>query len=291
MSMDLINDFKPLVIASVYKGTKKNELEDFFDSIRCQSCKSFDVAICIDGSCSEAVKKSLKNFSKYLNKFCKFITLENSQNLGLAKSLNRLIVYGLEHGYTLFIRADTDDTFPPERIALLLQAKLNNPHIDVIGSSYSYFGIKNGICLMPRTHDQILHKYSYDLPIAHASVMFDKSFFEKAGLYQSGYKDRIEDQRLWLSGFRSECQFLNLQEVLYNVRTSESILVRRNSIKEKILIFSMKFSHIIENNFSMSIKIVYSIRLLTNTLTKLCASILFKNNLFINIFSSILKRV
>lgn len=51
----------------------------------------------------------------------------------------------------------------------------------------------------------------------HPTVMFRRSYFEKAGLYpEDTYFG--EDTKMWAKGFKAECKFANLPEYLLKFR-------------------------------------------------------------------------
>ena len=144
-----------------------------------------------------------------------------------------MILWGLSKDYDLFIRADSDDRFPSHRFETLISFLTDNPSIDAVGSNYLYFGIRQGCSSLPVKHDEIKRKFSYKLAIGHATVAFRRTFFEVAGFYEQGFTNRIEDQRLWASAFRNNCQIANINQVLYEVRVTQGLLLRRASISEK----------------------------------------------------------
>ena len=66
-------------------------------------------------------------------------------------------------------------------------------------------------------------------PVAHPSVVFRKTYFEKAGLYPNSRKN--QDTLYWAEGFLNNCQFANVDEVLLSFRMTNETLKRRGDVK------------------------------------------------------------
>ena len=87
-----------------------------------------------------------------------------------------MILWGLCNDYDIFIRADSDDRFPPNRFHALMTFLVDNPTIDAVGSNYRYFGIRQGSSCLPIKHNEIKSRFSYALAIGHATVAFRRTF-------------------------------------------------------------------------------------------------------------------
>lgn len=60
----------------------------------------------------------------------------------------------------------------------------------------------------------------------HPTVMFRRSYFEKAGLYpEDTYFG--EDTMMWAKGFKSGCKFANVPEYLFKFRLDSNFFERR----------------------------------------------------------------
>jgi len=68
-------------------------------------------------------------------------------------------------------------------------------------------------------------------PLAHMTVFFRKTFFEKAGLYPLD-TNLDEDTMFWLNGFLNSCIFANLPQILVKVRVDSKFYGRRNGVKK-----------------------------------------------------------
>ena len=81
----------------------------------------------------------------------------------------------------------------------------------------------------PGSHDEIVKLAKRRSPLCHAATVFRRSAVLKAGNYQ--HCNLYEDYHLWVRMLMSECRFSNVQEILYNVRTSVSMVNRRGGWK------------------------------------------------------------
>ena len=231
---------KSLLIASLYDGSPLNELNEFLDDIYNQSFRDFDIAFYYDGPVSNQLISAIDSFSRRI--FADVYILKGDQSRGLAFALNQLILFGIRRGYSYFIRFDTDDRMHKDRLKILIEEADKQKDVDAIGSNYSYFGFKNNDVILPELNDAIKRKFAYATAIAHATLLLKRSLFEKAGIYSAGFTTLIEDQRLWSSAFRNNCKFYNIQENLYYVRTSRSLVLRRLQVKTRFNLLCLKLS-------------------------------------------------
>ena len=131
---------KTLVVVSVYKETTSSEFLELWESLTTQSFQDFTLCLYIDG----VISNDLQICVERLQLSCLFSVklIRSSNNRGLATALNSMIVWGLCNDYDIFIRADSDDRFPPNRFQALMTFLVDNPSIDAVGSNYRYFGIR-----------------------------------------------------------------------------------------------------------------------------------------------------
>lgn len=200
----------------------------------------FDVGIFCDGPFSRELTDAINIFVERFTS--KVYLLKSSQSKGLAYALNHLIILGIRHDYKYFVRADTDDRMRQDRLKILISEADKRLNVDAVGSNYSYFGAKNKKVTLPECNSEIKRRFAYSTSIAHATLLIKRSFFEKAGLYTSGFYSLIEDQRLWASAFRNDCSFYNVQQNLYYVRTSRSLFLRRLQFRTRFHLLCLKAS-------------------------------------------------
>ena len=234
-----IKHTRPLaVIMSLYKGDLFPYAKAAIDSIFAQTFANFDLYICIDGNIAEDIDtyiKSLPSDNLFIYK--------NETNLGLAKSMNRLLAEILPNPQYLYIaRMDADDINAPERFEKQVSFLKTNKEIDCVGTwaieidanGNEYFKKQ-----MPVSHAECFDFFSKRDCMIHPTVMFRKSYFEKAGLYpEDTYFG--EDTMMWAQGFAARCQFSNLPEYLYYFRLNEQFFERRRGIKHAKSIWNLR---------------------------------------------------
>ena len=77
----------------------------------------------------------------------------------------------------------------------------------------------------PENHEEIVKLAHRRSPICHAAAFMRKSAVLKAGNYM--HRQYYEDYNLWVRMILNGARFYNVQEVLYEVRTTEEQLRRR----------------------------------------------------------------
>lgn len=205
------------LVCSIYHGSDLNRFRGFLESLGNAVKKvSFDVLIAFDGPGLNEHISMLEDFEDKAE-FVNIYAVKCATNKGLANNLNLLIMKALMDGYEFIARADTDDTFDAMRLPLMIKFLTNNPEIDVAGCQARYTGIKRNVSKLPLTHLEISRRFCYGLALIHPTVIFRRSFFLKAGLYEPGRSTKIEDLLLWESGFRNGARFANVRESLYTM--------------------------------------------------------------------------
>ncbi len=222
---------KYCVIMSIYKNDKLEYVKESLNSIYTQTLKA-DIFIKIDGKIDKKLEEFLlsekeKGNIKYLDK--------REENRGLAISLNELIQEGLKQNYEYFFRMDADDISNADRFKNQIEFMKENKEIDICGTFIKEFGDGieyEKIVKYPLTHNEMFNFFKKRVPLAHVSVCFRKSFFEKAGLYPEKYHITNEDTLMWLKGFKSGCKFANINYIGVNVRVNKNFFRRRSSFKK-----------------------------------------------------------
>ncbi|MCX7987076.1 MAG: family 2 glycosyl transferase, partial [Bacteroidales bacterium] len=104
--------------------------------------------------------------------------------------------------------------------------------IDVVGGAIEEIdenSLPTGkIVSYPLTHEACFKFFSARDPLAHPAVMFRKTFFEKAGLYNEAYR-KNQDTQLWFAGFKAGCIFANLPTVVLQFRITQDLFKSRRS--------------------------------------------------------------
>jgi len=222
---------KCCVIMSVYKNDKYEFVKECLKSLYDQSVKA-DIFIKIDGEIDKKLEEFLitetnKGNIKYLSK--------RKENKGLATSLNELITFGLDENYEYFFRMDADDICNQYRFEKQLEFMEKNQNIDICGTFIEEFGDGidyEKIVKYPLTNQEMKNFFKKRVPLAHVSVCFRKTFFEKAGLYPERGHITNEDTLMWLKGFKKGCKFANIDYIGVRVRVSKDFFNRRRSLKK-----------------------------------------------------------
>lgn len=216
------------VITSVYIADKRTPVQESIESLLEQTYKDLQIYLMFDGSVNKDIEDYLFSIrDPRLHLFKRDI------NRGLATVLNELILMIQAKGDAKYIaRMDADDYSVPERMEKQIDFLDAHPEVDVVGSYITESSeptLPGGNTVVyPTDHEGCRNIFGKRNPLAHPSVMFRRSFFDKAGLYPTDTL-RFEDGGLWLKGFKAGCQFANIPEVLLRMRVNEDFYKRRNS--------------------------------------------------------------
>lgn len=225
----------------------------FFDavnSITLQQTLRPDELVIVDDGSDFLQQDEVQCFLTSLSQYIRIITLPITLNSGFGYCLQR----GMELCTGDFIvRMDPDDISLPTRVYSQLKFLLANPHCDLCGTSAYYF--KTSISdsyvgfTAPVLHNECLRLLPWRDPLIHPSVMFNKSYFVKAGNYSSLRKN--QDTELWLRGFLSGCRFANLSEPLIYFRLNNNLITRRKNISHLsiLLLLRLKIIYKLQRGF------------------------------------------
>jgi glycosyltransferase involved in cell wall biosynthesis len=223
---------KLAVIMSVYLNDKHQYLIESIESILNQTYYFFDLYIQCDGPIDSKCEKYLDSI---IDK--RVFIFKRNYNLGLAKSLNQLLEYVLNRDYEFIARMDADDFCVRNRFELQIDFMETNPDVDIVGGHINEITNNNKFIRKvsyPLNHERMKMFFGRRNPLAHMTVFFRRSFFTKAGVYpENTILD--EDTILWYKGFRSNCIFANIDNVLVNVRIDDSFYSRRNGFRKSFL--------------------------------------------------------
>ena len=220
------------VLMSVYKAERPQYLDMALRSVFSQTLKADKVVLVEDGRLTPELDEVIE---KWKSAEASLVVLPFEKNRGLAVALNE----GLKVIDTEFIaRMDTDDIALPQRFEKQMDFLKNNKVIDVVGTFIQEINEKNEI-IKDIVKYPVVHKECYEFfakrdPLAHPTVMFRKSYFEKIGEF---YTERFvginkqEDSDLWFKGFLHNCKFSNIPEILFQFRRSESFYQRRTGFR------------------------------------------------------------
>lgn len=208
-------------------------------SVSNQTHKSFE-AIIVDDSTDDTCSSICSNFCAQDNRFR---YTKPVRRLGLVKALN----FGVSLAkYDLIARFDSDDICIDNRIELQLDFLKKNKNIDVLGGYIEvidHFDQKLFLRKYPCSHDEISKTIHIECPIAHPSVIFKKTIFEKVGGYDENFK-YAEDIDFWLRCLNYGARFSNLQLPIVRYRQSDTIRNKQHYnyfLKARLKNFKMRY--------------------------------------------------
>lgn len=216
---------------SIYRNDKLMYVVKCVNSLLKQTFSDFHVYIQYDG----VVEDDIKHFFMELND-TRFHVYSRNENYGLACSLNDLLKIILTKDYEYIIRMDADDICIYDRFEQQITYMEQHKHIDISGGYIEEMDENEqciGVIKYPSTHDAMKSFFAKRNPLAHVSVIFRKSYFQKAGLYPVD-TDKDEDTIFWLNGFLSGCQFANIEQVLVRVRINRDFYLRRSGLSKSL---------------------------------------------------------
>lgn len=217
---------KLVVIESVYKNDKSAYLRLSLDSIFAQSFQNFKLLLYIDGPVPEGIWRVIRSYKDERLK-----VIDNPVNKGLATALNILLSRCKE--YSFIARMDADDIALPDRFEKQIAYLEAHPEVDMVGGAINEID-ENGndrgkTTRYPCESDLCRAFFAKRNPVAHPTVMFRRSFFEKAGWeYPTDYV-RNEDTRLWHEGYKNGCVIANIPDVVLNFRMTDSMFKQRRN--------------------------------------------------------------
>ncbi|MBQ2912590.1 MAG: glycosyltransferase [Bacteroidales bacterium] len=222
---------KLAVIMSLYNNDMIEYVKLAVESILSQTYKDFIFYIQYDGPIDSDVNDYLLSLIDERVQIRK-----RMENKGLAQSLNDLLAIVKPQKYEFIARMDADDISLPDRFEKQIAYLMSNLKVDLVGGAINEIN-ENGndrgkITRYPCNPDDCRSFFAKRNPVAHPTVMFRRSFFEKTGWeYPMDYM-RNEDTRLWHEGYKHGCVIANLPDVLLNFRITDAMFTQRRNGKE-----------------------------------------------------------
>ncbi|MCZ8531441.1 glycosyltransferase [Alteromonas sp. PRIM-21] len=219
-----------IVAMAVYQADNARWLREAIESITGQTYTDFLFIIVIDGPVPEPITQVLQEAAKNDDRI---ILAQNSQNIGLASSMNSAIDFGLQFDPSYFVRMDADDI--SEEYRLLRQITYLNRHsnISVLGSALTEInesGKKVGARVMPASHKQITRILPRRCSLNHPTVVIRYSVFHDGHRY-NGDLLNTQDYFFWVSLASQGYIFRNLKDRLLKFRRVNNFYKRRGLSK------------------------------------------------------------
>ncbi|MBT7900360.1 MAG: glycosyltransferase [Candidatus Marinimicrobia bacterium] len=221
------------VLMSIYYKEKAEYFNKAMQSIwDKQIVKPNEIILVQDGELTDELYLAINEWNEKLDKVLKLVPLKS--NIGLALALNE----GLKHCiYGYIARMDTDDISTSNRFKDQVKFLDENKNIDVCGMYIREIDenglIINKLIKYPLSHNELFKFFKKRNPFAHPTVMFRKSYFNKAGLYSNDLY-LAEDTLLWYNGFLNNCLFANINRVGLEFRRTNDMYYRRSDFNKAL---------------------------------------------------------
>lgn len=200
------------VIMSVYNDA--NRVKNSIESILNQSYSNIELLI-VDDCSTDNSFDICKNYQNENN----VKIFKNNKNIGLTKSLNRLL--NESRGYYI-ARQDSDDTSEIERIEK--QISFMSKHDLLVSTTRAYTFNQNIENIRPRYSHLIPNRLiiKFKNPFVHGTLMIKKSLFEKIGGYNEDYY-YSQDFKLFSDLINSKVYIPTLKTPLYRLNTQDNL--------------------------------------------------------------------
>lgn len=214
------------VLMSVYNEPEE-WMREAIDSILGQTFTDFEFIIVNDNPERKLNREVLSDYAKQDKRI---VILENEENIGLTKSLNK----GLKVAKGKYIaRMDADDISLPERLKKQVDFMENHEKVIVCGSEVRYFGCRNHI------QNDWIYENDYNIKaqllfgscFIHPTVIIRKSILITYHIqYDENYK-QAQDYRLW-EMLVNYGEFYNIKIPLLRYRLSNQQITARLGINQ-----------------------------------------------------------
>ncbi len=198
------------VIMPVYNTEKY--IAETIDSLLHQTFADFELLITDDASTDNTISL----IKSYTDK--RIILIENKENIGLTRSLNKTLAYAKGK---YIARLDGDDIAMPQRFEKQVDFLENHPEVGLCGSWIAHFG-ENHPTSIYRTFEkpaEINCRLLFSSAIAHSAMMMRKTLMEENQLRYDETYPYSQDYAMWVAVFKNKLTLMyNIPEVLVHKR-------------------------------------------------------------------------
>ena len=207
------------VVMSVYKNDNPDYVQVALSSIINQTLVPDEIVLIADGPIPDSLQT----------------VIERTQSIAVEKAQ-----------YDYIARMDSDDISLPDRFEKQMKCFEEDGALSLVGGMITEFvneptNIVNKR-ILPLDDASIKQFMVSRCGVNHVTVIFKKRDLMKVGNYQSDY--RQEDYYLWARMMREGCKFLNIPDVVVNVRSGASQFSRRGGwryFKDHMEIFKLMY--------------------------------------------------
>ncbi len=206
---------KCAVLISLYNAEKT--LDATFRSLEMQTFQDFRIVAVNDHS-GDSTLSLLRKWQEKMGKD-RFIILDNPENIGLTKSLNK----GLSEITELYTaRIDADDTWDTTKLEKQIAYLEKYPKCGIIGTWYKNVSSKGEKKVtLPVTDTDIKKSIFKRNPFAHSCVVFRTDLIKEAGSYDESICYG-QDYDLWMK-LLPKTNFANIPEFLCFRNTEDTM--------------------------------------------------------------------
>lgn len=215
------------VLMSVYCKEKAQYFQQAIDSMLLQTVQPDEFVLVCDGPLTAELDSVIDGYEQAKPELFKVVRLEENHGLGVALNI------GLQEcSNELVARMDTDDISLPDRMEKQLTLLQAHPEVSAVGGQIAEFYDDPdhiiGYRVVPLEHEQIVSRAASRNPMNHVTVVYRKSQVMKAGNYPS--HPGFEDYHLWARMLSKGQRFMNMDDVLCNVRADAGMHERRRGV-------------------------------------------------------------
>lgn len=195
-------------------------LDDAMQCIINQTYSNLEIVLINDGSTDNTLEK----LTTFANKDSRIILVNNEQNIGLIKSLNK----GINYCTGSYIeRFDADDLIGLDRIEKQIEIIVDNPTIDLITSYATYINPKGKFhSKVASFHCNSLHSAEFlslfECPLLHAGMLIKNSLLNEYKYDDNLNSSHIEDYDLFSR------LIINKINLFVDTRENQRYFYRRN---------------------------------------------------------------
>lgn len=206
------------VIMPVYNAEKY--LKEAIDSILAQTVKDYELLIIDDGSTDHTIEI----VKEYILKDSRVVLLQNEQNLGVSKTLNR----GLEAARGKYIaRMDADDIALPTRFHKQLEYMEHHENVAILSCGLQCFGANNAVLGTTVGVDKVKVSLLFNSCLGHPGYMMRGDILRKYHLCYNEANQYAEDYEL-LCDTLAYGEIDNYPEILMRYRVHEKSVSREH---------------------------------------------------------------
>ncbi len=195
------------ILMPVYKTSQY--LREAMDSMLAQTFTDFELIVLNDCSPDNA-EEILDGYDDP-----RIVRYLGEKNTGLANILN----VGMQMAKGKYIaRMDSDDISMPNRLEIQVNYLERHPDVDLCSCGMKMFGARNDTWIRESDPEKVKVTALFFSPILHASSVWRRDSFDKAGLRFRQEMVPAEDYDLWTRALVKGLRLVNLPQVLYQYR-------------------------------------------------------------------------